>query len=145
MGDITYIHTLKDGWTYLASVLDLYSKKIIGYAYGTNMINELVMTALERAYSSKKPDKPIIFHTDFGLQYTSNDMKHLCEKLNIIQSFSKKGCLYDNACIESFHASLKKEEVYTTTYKDFKEAQLAIFSYIEGWYNRKRIHSAINI
>lgn len=72
-------------------------------------------------------------------------MKHLCEKLNIIQSFSKKGCPYDNACIESFHASLKKEEVYTTTYKDFKEAQLAIFSYIEGWYNRKRIHSAINI
>ena len=144
MGDITYIHTLKDGWTYLASVLDLYSKKIIGYAYGTNMINELVMTALERAYSSQKPDKPIIFHTDLGSQYTSNDMKHLCEKLNIIQSFSKKGCLYDNACIESFHASLKKEEVYTTTYKDFKEAQLAIFAYIEGWDNKKRIHSAIN-
>ena len=72
-------------------------------------------------------------------------MKNLCEKLNIIQSSSKKGCPYDNSCIESFHASLKKEEVYTTTYKDFKEAQLAIFSYIEGWYNRKRIHSAINI
>ena len=71
-------------------------------------------------------------------------MKHLCEKLNIIQSFSKKGCPYDNACIESFHASLKKEEVYTTTYKDFKEAQLAIFAYIEGWYNRKRIYYAIN-
>ena len=144
VGDITYIHTLKDGWTYLASVLDLYSKKIIDYAYGTNMINELVMTALEKAYSSQKPDKPIIFHTDLGSQYTSNDMKYLCEKLNIIQSFSKKGCPYDNACIESFHASLKKEEAYTNTYKDFKEAQLSIFAYIEGWYNRKRIHSAIN-
>ncbi|MEG1313572.1 MAG: IS3 family transposase, partial [Bacilli bacterium] len=144
VGDITYIHTLKDGWTYLASVLDLYSKKIIGYAYGTNMTNDLVMTALEKAYSSQNPDKPIIFHTDLGSQYTSNDMKDLCGKLKIIQSFNKKGCPYDNACIESFHASLKKEEVYTTTYKDFKEAQLAIFAYIEGWYNRKTIHSAIN-
>ena len=144
VGDITYIYTLKDGWTYLASVLDLYSKKIIGYAYVTNMTNDLVVTALERAYSSQKPNKSIIFHTDLGSQYTSNDMKNLCKKLNITQSFSKKGCPYDNACIESFHASLKKEEIYTTTYKDFKEAQLAIFAYIEGWYNRKRIHSAIN-
>ena len=82
--------------------------------------------------------------TDLGSQYISNDMKILCEKLSIIQSFSKKGCPYDNACIESFHASLKKEEVYTKTYKDFNEAKLAIFTYIEGWYNRKRLHSAIN-
>ncbi len=144
VGDITYIHTLNDGWTYLASVLDLYSKKIIGYAYGTNMTNDLVMTALEKAYCSQNPDKPVIFHTDLGSQYTSNDMKILCKKLNIIQSFSKKGCPYDNACIESFHASLKKEEVYTTIYKDFNESKLAIFAYIEGWYNRKRLHSAIN-
>lgn len=71
-------------------------------------------------------------------------MRMLCEELNIIQSFSKKGCPYDNACIESFHASLKKEEVYTKIYKDFNEAKLAIFAYIEGWYNRKRLHSAIN-
>ncbi|MFW0906120.1 IS3 family transposase [Clostridium perfringens] len=144
VGDITYIYTLKDGWTYLASVLDLYSKKIIGYAYGTNMTNDLVITALKRAYSSQNPDKQLIFHTDLGSQYTSNDMRMLCEELNIIQSFSKKGCPYDNACIESFHASLKKEEVYTKIYKDFNEAKLAIFAYIEGWYNRKRLHSAIN-
>lgn len=64
VGDITYIYTLKDGWTYLASVLDLYSKKIIGYAYGTNMTNDLVITALKRAYSSQNPDKQLIFHTD---------------------------------------------------------------------------------
>ena len=142
--DITYIHTLKDGWTYLASVLDLYSKKIIGYAYGTNMTNDLVMEALEKAYSSQNPNKPVIFHTDLGSQYTSNDMKMLCEKLRIIQSFSKKGYPYDNTCIESFYASLKKEEVYTKTYKDFNEAKLAIFTYIEGWYNKRRLHSAIN-
>lgn len=144
VGDITYIYTLKDGWTYLASVLDLYSKKIIGYAYGTDMTNSLVITALKKAYYSQKPNKQLVFHTDLGSQYTSNDMKILCSNLNITQSFSKKGCPYDNSCIESFHASLKKEEVYTKKYKDFKEAKLSIFAYIEGWYNSKRIHSSIN-
>ena len=71
-------------------------------------------------------------------------MRSLRSNLNITQSFSKKGCPYDNSCIESFHASLKKEEVYTKKYKDFKEAKLAIFTYIEGWYNSKRIHASIN-
>ena len=111
VGDITYIHTLKDGWTYLASVLDLYSKKIIGYAYGKSMDNSLVLKALSNAYESQKPSESVIFHTDLGSQYTSNDMRKECSKLKIRQSFSKKGCPYDNACIESFHAVLKKEEV----------------------------------
>ena len=73
-----------------------------------------------------------------------NDLKELCKEFNIIQSFSKKGCLYDNACIESFHSSIKKEEIYRNTYRTFEEANIAIFKYIEGWYNRKRIHSSIN-
>ena len=103
--DITYIHTSRDGWCYLASVLDLHSKKIIGYAFGKRMIN---------------------------------DLKELCKEFNIIQSFSKKGCPYDNACIESFHSSMKKEEIYRNTYRTFEEANIAIFKYIEGWYNRKR-------
>ena len=111
VGDITYIHTSRDGWCYLASVLDLHSKKIIGYAFGKRMIN---------------------------------DLKELCKEFNIIQSFSKKGCPYDNACIESFHSSIKKEEIYRNTYRTFEEANIAIFKYIEGWYNRKRIHSSIN-
>lgn len=71
-------------------------------------------------------------------------MKELCKNLNITQSFSKKRCPYDNACIESFHSILKKEEIYTTTYKTYQEANVAIFKYIEGWCNRKRIHSSIN-
>ena len=111
VGDITYIHTSRDGWCYLASVLDLHSKKIIGYAFGKRMIN---------------------------------DLKELCKEFNIIQSFSKKGCPYDNACIESFHFSIKKEEIYRNTYRTFEEANMAVFKYIEGWYNRKRIHSSIN-
>ncbi len=93
--DITYIHVQKEGWTYLASVMDLCSRKIIGYAYGTSMTAELAMKAVE------------------------------------------------NACMESFHSVLKKEEIYLHTYQDTKEARRAIFEYIEGWYNRKRIHSAI--
>ena len=88
--------------------------------------------------------KYIIFHTDLGYQYTSNDLKELCKEFNIIQSFSKKGCPYDNACIESFHSSIKKEEIYKNTYRTFEEANIAIFKYIEGWYNRKRIHYSIN-
>ena len=111
VGDITYIHTSRDGWCYLASVIDLHSKKIIGYAFGKRMINGL---------------------------------KELCKEFNIIQSFSKKGCPYDNACIEYFHSSIKKEEIYRNTYRTFEEANIAIFKYIEGWYNRKRIHSSIN-
>ena len=67
-----------------------------------------------------------------------NDLKELCKEFNVIQSFSKKGCPYDNACIESFHSSIKKEEIYRNTYRTFEEANIAIFKYIEGWYNRKR-------
>ena len=142
VGDITYIHTSRDGWCYLASVLDLHSKKIIGYAFGKRMTNDLVVKALKNAYYNQNPNK--IFHTDLGSQYTSNDLKELCKEFNIIQSFSKKGCPYDNACIESFHSSIKKEEIYRNTYRTFEEANIAIFKYIEGWYNRKRIHSSIN-
>lgn len=146
VGDITYIHTIKDGWCYLASVLDLHSKKIIGYAFGKRMTNDLVTKALKNAYYNQSPDKnkKLIFHSDLGSQYTSNDLKKLCKKFNITQSFSKKGCPYDNACIESFHSSIKKEEIYRNTYRTFEEANIAIFKYIEGWYNRKRLHSSIN-
>ena len=112
VGDITYIHTTQDGWCYLASVLDLYSKKIIGYAFGKKMTDDLVIKALKRAYYNQNPhkDNKLIFHSDLGSQYTSNDLKDLCKEFSIVQSFSKKGCPYDNACIESFHSSIKKED-----------------------------------
>ena len=82
-GDITYIHTIKDGWCYLASILDLYSKKIIGYAFGKRMINDLVIKVLKNAYYSQSPDKnnKLIFHSDLGSQYTSNDLKDLCKEV----------------------------------------------------------------
>ena len=142
--DITYIHTLRDGWTYLASVMDLFSRKIIGYAYGTSMTAELAVKAVENACLNVKTTEGIILHSDLGSQYTSQEFEYfLCSK-GIIQSFSRKGNPYDNACIESFHSILKKEEVNHHKYYDFNVARKAIFEYIESWYNRQRIHGSID-
>lgn len=142
--DITYIHTLKDGWTYLASVMDFHSRKIIGYAYGTSMTAELALKAVENACLNVSLTKDIILQSDLGTQYTSNIFQDYLREKGIIHSFSRKGNPYDNACIESFHSVLKKEEINHHKYYDFKIASKAIFEYIESWYNRKRIHSAIN-
>jgi putative transposase len=144
VADITYIHTLKDGWCYLASVLDLHSKKIVGYSFSRSMTTELVLKALDNAISVQKPAPGLILHTDLGSQYTSEDFSEAVKKLEMISSFSRKGCPYDNACIEAFHAILKKEEVHHVTYLDYESASLSLFKFIEGWYNRKRIHSQLN-
>lgn len=108
------------------------------------MKTDMIVQALKNAYISQRPNDQVILHTDLGSQYTSQDFTNLTSELNIVQSFSRKGCPYDNACIESFHATLKKEEVYQTTYLTFEQARIALFQYIEGWYNRKRIHGSIN-
>ena len=141
--DITYIHVQKEGWTYLASVMDLCSRKIIGYAYGTSMTAELAVEAVKNACLNARETKGILLHSDLGSQYTSQSFEKFLNSRGILHSFSRKGNPYDNACIESFHSVLKKEEIYLHTYQDSKEARRAIFEYIEGWYNRKRIHSAI--
>ena len=142
--DITYIHTVKDGWCYLASVMDLHSKKIIGHAISRTIDTELALQAVKNAILLQKPINPLILHSDLGSQYTSYEFgKYISESKILTHSFSGKGCPYDNACIESFHASLKKEEVNLVKYYDFDTARLAIFKYIEAWYNRKRIHSSI--
>ena len=142
--DITYIYTKKDGWTYLASVMDFYSKKIIGWSYGTSMTTELALKAVENACISVKKLEGIILHSDLGSQYTSDLFEKYLSKHKIKHSFSRKGCPYDNACIESFHSLLKKEEVHHKSYIDSKDAYASIFEYIESWYNHKRIHSSIN-
>jgi len=107
------------------------------------MTKELVIQALKNAYETQKPGDGLIIHTDLGSQYTSDEFRRYTASLNMIQSFSRKGCPYDNACIESFHAILKKEEVNQVQYLDYESARLALFKYIEGWYNRKRIHGNI--
>ncbi len=143
VGDITYIHTLKDGWCYLASVLDLHTKKIVGYSFSRSMTTDLITKALENAYQTQQPQDGLIFHSDLGSQYTSDEFAKVIESYNMTHSFSHKGSPYDNACIESFHAILKKEEVNHVQYFDFHSAKIELFKYIEGWYNRKRIHGSI--
>jgi transposase InsO family protein len=143
VADITYIHTLKDGWCYLASVMDLHTQKIVGYSFAQSMTTDLVIKALANACDTQQPKHGLILHTDLGTQYTSDAFEQYVKSKGIIQSFSRKGCPYDNACIESFHAILKKEEVNHVNYQDFQSAKRALFQFIEGWYNRNRIHSRL--
>lgn len=143
VSDITYVHTLKDGWCYLASVLDLHTKKIVGYSFSKHMNKEIVIEALDNAIKTQRPEKGLIIHSDRGSQYTSSVYRNKVEDLGFKLSYSAKGCSYDNACIESFHASLKKECVYLHTFITYNDAKIELFRYIEGFYNRKRRHSAI--
>lgn len=143
VGDITYIYTIETGWTYLAIVMDLFDLKVVGWSYGTNMTDDLVIDAFKKAMINRGLKKEGIFHSDRGSQYTSNNYEELLEKLKIKHSYSKKGYPYDNASMESFNAILKKEEVNVNTYKTFNEAKMIIFEFIESWYNNQRIHSTL--
>lgn len=143
VGDITYIHTMKDGWCYLASVMNLYTRKIVGYSFSKSIDANLVVSALKNAYQIQRPNGGIIFHSDLGVQYTSEAFTALLKEYKMKASYSRKGCPYDNACIESFHSILKKEEVKRVIYYNFAAARLELFKYIEGWYNRRRIHGSI--
>ena len=143
VGDITYIYTKETGWTYLAIVMDLFDLKVVGWSYGMNMTDDLVIDAFNKAMINRKLNKDGIFHSDRGSQYTSNGFEQLLEELKIKHSYSKKGYPYDNASMESFNAILKKEEVNVNNYETFNEAKLAIFEFIESWYNNQRIHSTI--
>lgn len=143
VGDITYIYTKETGWTYLAIVMDLFDLKIIGWSYGTAMTADLVVQAFKHAKTNREIKEGIIFHSDLGSQYTSKNFENILLENNVKHSYSKKGYPYDNASMESFNAILKKEEVNVNTYETFKEAKLAIFEFIESWYNNIRIHSSI--
>lgn len=107
------------------------------------MTAELAVKAIESARLTVRDTKGIILHSDLGSQYTSQVFEDFLSRKGILHSFSRKGNPYDNACIESFHSVLKKEEIYLHTYQDLEKARRAIFEYIEGWYNRKRIPSSI--
>lgn len=142
--DITYIHVENEGWTYLASVMDLHDRKIIGYSYDKHMTAEMALKAVQNACLNVSDTSGIILHSDLGSQYTSQLFENYLTNKGIKHSFSRKGNPYDNACIESFHSVLKKEEIYLHKYTTFEEAKMAIFEYIESWYNRKRMHSALD-
>jgi len=143
VGDITYIRT-NEGWLYLATVIDLFSRKIIGYNMSNRMTKDLVIGALQKALKSRGYPKGVVVHSDRGSQYASNEYKRILKQLGCIGSMSRKGDCWDNAVAESFFATLKKEYVYQTTFNTRTEAQLGIFDYIEAWYNKERIHSTLN-
>lgn len=140
--DITYIWT-GQGWLYLAVVMDLYSRKIVGWAMDKNMTKELVLSALNRAIQTRKPPEGLIHHSDRGSQYTSKEYIARLEECKMQISMSRKGECYDNACIESFFASLKKELIYRNTYTSREEATMAIWKYIMSFYNARRSHSTL--
>jgi putative transposase len=141
--DITYIPTVYDGWTYLASIEDLHAKIILGYCYSKNMKQEIVIESLKQSVYRSGPTKDIMIQSDLGSQYLSYEVEEFLNHHGMIHSYSRKGTPYDNSPMESFHSILKKELIHRNLFKTYEEARIAIFEFIEGWYNRNRIHSSI--
>jgi len=142
VGDITYIKT-RAGWVYLAVVLDLFNKEIVGWAMSKRPDTELIIRAMAHALVRRKNPKEIMFHSDRGCQYSSKSYQKYLELNHITGSMSRKGNPFDNACCESFFATLKKEWIYFKRYADLEGMEASVFEYIEVFYNRKRMHSSL--
>lgn len=143
VADITYIWT-QHKWMYLSSIMDLFSRKIIAHIMNDRMDSSLVEETFKLAVSRRTFTKETIFHSDKGSQYRSKAFKNLLKEHGLKQSMCGKGNCFDNAAMESFHSSLKKELVYPSSIADKKTTQLRIFDYIEGFYNKNRVHSSLN-
>jgi transposase InsO family protein len=144
VSDLTYIKT-KEGWLYLTVVIDLFDRKVIGWALSSTMqVIQTSIAALKMALSNRKRSENLIFHSDRGVQYTCSDFTKITTKKNITQSMSRKGNCWDNAVAESFFKTIKTESIYRYDFKSKREARTEVFKYIEIWYNRKRRHSALN-
>jgi len=141
--DITYIWT-NQGWLYLAVILDVYNREIIGWSLNQRAKTDLVLNALRMAINNRKPSEGIIFHSDRGSQYTSNRFRNVLNHYGFNQSMSGKGNCYDNAITESFFSTLKKELIYLMSFETRDMAATEIFEFIEIFYNRKRLHSALD-
>lgn len=141
-GDITYIST-EEGWLYLAAVIDIYSRKVIGWQLDKSIGSDLAERALKNALQDRRVEKGIIFHSDQGIQYASESFRKILRENGFIQSMSRRGNCYDNAITETFFHTLKTELMQRIKYKTREEARKSIFEYIEIFYNRKRLHSAL--
>jgi transposase InsO family protein len=140
--DITYIAT-QQGWLYLAVVMDLYSRRIVGWSMSRWMSRRIVLAALRMAIDARRPEGTLIHHSDRGGQYTSDDFRDELAKHGIECSMSGTGNCYDNAVVESFFGSLKRERVNRVRYRTRDEARADVFDYIEVFYNRKRRHGSL--
>ncbi len=141
VADMTYVPTWS-GWLYLAMVLDVYSRKVVGWAMDTNMRTELILDALQMAVTQRQPSG-VIHHSDRGSQYTSYAFGKRCREAGIMPSMGSVGDAYDNAMAESFFATLEREVLNRRRFKSQAEARMAIFEWIEGWYNPHRRHSGL--
>lgn len=142
VSDITYIAT-DEGWLYLATTLDLWGRKIVGWSMSERMTKTLACDALEMALACRKPEPGLIHHSDRGSQYASKEFQHLLDRHQIRCSMSRKGNCWDNAVMESFYHSLKTELVYLRHFRTRAEAKRALFEFIEVFYNRQRLHSSL--
>lgn len=143
LSDITYIWTW-EGWLYMSAVMDVFNREIIGWALRERLTKDLVITAVRSAIVKRNPTNGLIFHSDRGSQYASNEVKKILKARDIRQSMSQKGDCYDNAMMESFFGSMKKELNRLETFYSKKQAWRFIFDYIEVFYNRQRRHSSLN-
>lgn len=142
-GDITYIGTW-EGWAYLATVIDLASRRVVGWALADHMRTSLVTDALSMAFTARRPGDGVIFHSDRGCQYTSSDYAALARRNGVVLSVSRKGECWDNAVAESFFATIKRELISDRSWPTRAGLHRAVFDYIEGWYNTRRLHSTLN-
>ena len=143
VADLTYVET-KEGWLYLAAILDLYSRKIVGWAMSERIDTVLVLKALAMALLHRNPPARLLLHSDRGVQYASGDYRQALNHAGLIASMSRRGNCYDNATMESFWATLKLELVYRRRFDTRAQARTQIFDYIETFYNRQRAHSALS-
>jgi len=144
VSDITYIPT-KEGWLYITTIIDLFNREVIGHSKSYNLKTEnTVIKAFDEAIRKRKPKENLIFHSDRGVQYHSEEFRNILKDFNITQSASGKGNCYDNAVAESFFKTLKSELLSKDAFKTRKEAKTKVFEYIEAYYNKRRIHSSLN-
>jgi transposase InsO family protein len=139
-GDITYLWTL-EGWLYLAVIMDLYSRKVVGWALSSRLTTPLVLEALRMAYWRRKPAQGLIHHSDRGSQYAADDFQRQLKTFGLIPSMSRKGDCYDNAVVESFFHTLKTEQIGDQVGSTREEARRVVIDYIEMFYNSRRLHS----
>jgi transposase InsO family protein len=143
VADITYIET-REGWLYLAGILDLYSRKIVGWAMSEHIDTSLVLKALAMALLHRQPPANLLIHSDRGVQYASADYRQALNQAGLVASMSRTANCYDNATMESFWSTLKLELVYRRDFATRSQARTEIFDYIESFYNRHRAHSALD-
>ena len=142
VSDVTYIPT-QEGWLYLAGVLDRCSRRLVGWAMGATLDAALPVAALRMALRQRRPAPGLIHHSDRGVQYASGAYRDLLAAHGLVASMSRRANCYDNAAMEAFWSSLKNELIHRRTFATRAEARTAIFDYIEGFYNRSRLHSAL--